>query len=242
MKQLNSFSTISLSEMDGVSLMNRLDTKYVISVNDIDRILENLTEHYDILSINDQIVFRYENTYFDTISHKLYTQHHNGKLTRFKIRVRKYCQNGLKFFELKLKNNKGKTEKKRIKVDTMAFNDSNLDFMNKYIDTKDKFKPSLNINFERFTLVNKSKTERITFDNKLEYEFDNKSKEYTYFCIIEIKEDGRDNKSVLKNVLKEHRKSPSAMSKYCFGIASLKNMSVKTNMMKSKKRNIKKYK
>ena len=99
-----------------------------------------------------------------------------------------------------------------------------------------------NINFERFTLVNKSRTERITFDSKLEYEFDNKSKEYTYFCIIEIKEDGRGNRSVLKNILKEYRKAPSAMSKYCFGIASLKKNSVKTNLMKSKKRNIKKYK
>lgn len=228
--------------MDGVSLMNRLDTKYVISVNDLDGVLKNLTQDYDILSIDNQKVFRYENTYFDTISHKLYTQHHNGKLTRFKIRVRKYCQNGLKFFELKLKNNKGKTEKKRIKVDTMAFNDSNLDFMNKYIHTKDEYQPSLNISFERFTLVNKSKTERITFDNKLKYEFDNNSKEYPYFCIIEIKEDGRDHMSILKNILKEHRKAPSSMSKYCFGIASLKKMSVKTNLMKSKKRVIKKYK
>ena len=46
----------------------------------------------------------------------MYLAHQNGRVIREKIRVRTYVSSGLTFLEVKNKNNKGRTDKKRIRV------------------------------------------------------------------------------------------------------------------------------
>ena len=41
-KILNRYNSISLAEMDSVKLMNRIDSKFIFSINDLHDILLNL--------------------------------------------------------------------------------------------------------------------------------------------------------------------------------------------------------
>ena len=237
---LNSFKPIALNEMDSVNLMNRLDSKYVIPIKSLVDVINKIQSEYRVLSINNTRLFTYDNVYFDTEDYKLYQQHHNGKLTRFKFRVREYCESDQLYFELKLKNNKGKTDKKRIKTNSKNLCAEHLDFLKEYIKLNETYLPSLNVKFKRFTLVNNAKTERITFDTELIYQCSKNSKMYDYFCIIEIKENGRSKSSFLRRVLREMRLNPSSISKYCFGMSNINANNVKTNLLKEKFRSINK--
>ena len=105
---------ISLEEMDKVSLMNRVDQKFILSFTDLCQIIPQLEAEYRILTICDQNVFTYKTDYYDTPGLNMFTDHHNGKLNRFKIRHREYVESNLEFLEIKFKNNKGKTLKKRV--------------------------------------------------------------------------------------------------------------------------------
>ena len=112
----NDFQAISLSEMDDVKLMSRTDTKFAFNDIKLPVLLQKLSEHYRILEIDGERIHHYKSLYFDTEDRKFYLDHHNSRVNRNKIRFREYVGSGLTFLEIKLKNNKGKTIKKRTKV------------------------------------------------------------------------------------------------------------------------------
>ena len=115
-KHLDSFDPISLSEMDDVTLMNRADTKFVFSITTLLKVIHKLSYHYRVLEIKGVRLSAYQSLYFDTDDFQFYHQHHNGKTNRNKVRYREYIDSNLSFLEVKRKNNKGKTIKKRIQV------------------------------------------------------------------------------------------------------------------------------
>jgi len=106
---LDQFAPITLSEMDSVKLMNRTDTKFIFTTNELPKLLEELKNDYRLLDINGNKISRYESLYFDTEDFQLYHQHRCGKLNRYKVRFRKYVESELNYFEVKFKNNKGRT-------------------------------------------------------------------------------------------------------------------------------------
>ena len=115
--KLSNFKTIQLKDMDLVKLLNRKDTKFVFHNSKIDHLLEKLSSTYKLLQINDMNTFTYHNTYFDTEDNLFYNQHHNEKRNRFKVRFRQYSGTDDCYFEIKTKNNKNRTIKKRLKVE-----------------------------------------------------------------------------------------------------------------------------
>jgi hypothetical protein len=64
---LKEFNKISLSQMDNVSLMRRIDTKYLLTQNDLLKILPSLKEDYKILEINGNRLMSYATLYFDSV-------------------------------------------------------------------------------------------------------------------------------------------------------------------------------
>ena len=52
---INNFTSISLEEMNGVALMKRTDTKFVINKSQLVSVLEGLDNHYKVLEINDDM-------------------------------------------------------------------------------------------------------------------------------------------------------------------------------------------
>ena len=98
--------------MDSVSLMKRVDTKFLINRKKLESIFSSLSSHYKILKVKDVIKSKYSSFYFDTVNYKFFLDHHNGKLNRAKVRFREYVGSNLTFLEVKRKNQKGVTIKK----------------------------------------------------------------------------------------------------------------------------------
>jgi hypothetical protein len=136
---VNTFRALTLNELDKVKLLNRKDTKYVFTQSQLPSILEQLIPSYKILEIENERVFIYDTIYFDTHDFKFYTQHHNGNKKRYKIRSRTYQNTGQSFFEIKVKNNKNRTIKKRQLLDKAIIDigEKEQKFISDIIGTKD---------------------------------------------------------------------------------------------------------
>jgi hypothetical protein len=94
--------------------------------------------------------------------------------------------------------------------------------------------------FNRITLVNNGRTERLTIDFNISFKNcrNDKISEVTNLAIIEIKQD-RTNKSAMHHNINELRIKKSGISKYCLGIV-LTDKTIKGNLYKKKIRSINK--
>ncbi|MBP3425262.1 MAG: polyphosphate polymerase domain-containing protein [Rikenellaceae bacterium] len=238
--------TIDLSEMSSIKLMNRIDTKYIASSDSLVPILNMALDKYRVQSIDGVRVARYDTLYFDTPDLKMYTMHHNRKLRRQKVRTRTYVESDLSFLEVKNKTNKGRTKKKRIKIDRQTFfnfhgNAEAMEFLGeRSMFPAGELVPNVATRFDRITLVNKAKTERLTIDLNLEFEHvaSGTKARPSKLMIIELKQDGMCH-SDMKLILRELRIHPNKISKCCIGTA-LTNASAKNNRFKVKLRKIEK--
>jgi hypothetical protein len=113
------YEPISLSEMSGVALLNRTDTKFVLATGDLLAALEQLGDAYRVLDISGVRLHPYQTLYFDTADFALYNRHHAGAADRYKVRSRAYIESNLSFFEVKHKTNKKRTIKNRMQTPFM---------------------------------------------------------------------------------------------------------------------------
>ncbi len=221
---ISAFHPITLSEMDSVKLMDRTDTKFVFHVQELDKILSQISQHYRALEVEGTRWSPYETLYFDTPTLELYLRHHNQKLNRYKIRYRKYVNSNLHFFEIKFKNNKGRTIKKRIKengIETEIKNNAQqlLESITGFKATE--LKPILFVNCSRATLVNTEMEERLTLDVKLQFTRNGEELNFEPLVIAELKQSKVNVQSPFYKLMKHYRFRSSSMSKYCFGVTQL---------------------
>lgn len=241
MNCLNLFDPISLKEMDSVKLLDRIDTKFVFHAELLPKILEEASVYYRMLEVKGTRMSQYETLYFDTDSLLLYQKHHNKHTNRFKIRFRKYVESNLSFFEIKFKNNKGRTIKERIKqrdITSAIENDAAEFLINKTQMEASDFLPQLWVNYHRITLVNRDSFERLTIDLGLTFICDGKSTCYNNLVIAEVKQE-KANDSPFLGIMKEHKIRQGSISKYCFGVISMRD-NVKSNNFKKNILTIKK--
>ena len=243
---VNTMKPITLAEMKDVKLMNRVDTKYLVTSDELLAILKGIHEHYYAQEAEGNRLSPYRTIYYDTPDLKMYTIHHDRHLVRDKVRVRTYVDSHLTFCEVKHKTNKGRTKKKRIEVqqgtdiihdpETAAF------LAEKQPYPVESLLPSLETAFDRFTLVNYEKTERLTIDCNCVFNnlVTGTTASMDPLVIMELKQDGRA-RSLLKEVLFELRIKPYKISKYCIGTA-MTRPDVKQNRFKKKLRRINKLK
>lgn len=233
-KILSKFDSLTLSQIEGAKLMDRIDRKYWFHISNLEEILEKIIPYYNILEINGQRVTDYETTYFDTTNDLLYKLHHNEKLNRYKIRRRKYISTGIDFLEIKLKSNKQRTIKKRIesKVSDPGFTSEELMFIGNYSPFRDlNLYPALSSRFQRITLVNKSRTDRCTFDLNIGFENNTGGIILDNLVVVEIKREKNLKSSPLLILLKEKKIRQPGLSKYCIGRAIL-DPGLKQNLFK----------
>ena len=231
---VNQFEPISLVDMGRAELMERSDLKFAITYSDLLSLLPLLTDDYRVLEIRDKRLFEYDTLYYDTADYLLYRMHHNGKMNRFKVRRRTYVDSDINFLEAKIKNNKGVTNKVRIKCERdVDFHDhlvSEFLFEHLNVDCRNLI-PSININYNRIALVNKHTIERVTIDLGLTYSVDGKRSTYNNLVIIEVKSDGKSN-SLFKRLLRDSNKKPVSLSKYCVGMYLLEVNEKRNNFKK----------
>lgn len=244
---LSRFDSISLDEMSGIRLMNRTDTKFVTSAQMLRKMLEMASKEYLVQEIGGRRNMLYYTVYFDTPDYTFYNTHHNGHCNRQKVRLRSYVESHLSFLEVKTKDNHGRTRKKRVGVDAPAsgLRTMSLDCGEDFLAAQLRVDPhslsqKIENRFNRITLVNKARTERLTIDTQLEFNNLDTGRRLSLgkTAIIELKRDGLQPSPILAILHALHIK-PCGFSKYCIGEA-LTNPDLKHNRLKPRIRKIKK--
>ena len=248
---ISKFAPISLDEMESVKLMNRIDTKYAVPLSVLPAILEAAQQDYYAQEIDGKRIATYDTMYYDTETLDMYIRHHDRQLVRQKIRVRQYVDSDLTFLEIKRKNNKGRTKKKRIAIPGFDISAQTIGHGKKdwsvedFIAAKSRYHweeitPHLSTEFHRITLVNKAKTERLTIDMDLVWKnvITGEEKTFPELVIIELKRDG-NVPSLMTKIMLDQRIHPLKISKYCIGTA-LTTPDLKKNRFKAKIRKIEK--
>ena len=237
---LNLYAPISLEDMREIRLMNRIDTKFVTTVPVLLQLLEMAKDDYWAQEIDGERNLAYQTTYFDTLDYNMYYVHQSGHTNRQKLRFRTYVSSNLQFMEVKTKNNHGRTKKKRMKVvDTDITDSEKLNFLQEHLRyNPDELRPALANSFNRITLVNKGKTERLTIDTDLQFNnlVTGTKRNMGKLVIVELKRDGLCYSPVLE-MLRQLRVFPHGFSKYCMGSA-LTNDELKVNRFKQKLRDV----
>lgn len=227
---LHLFDSINLSYLqDKALLLNRKDLKFIFSKTVLNSVLEDCLQDYQILKINNACLFQYKSNYLDTKGLDLYFDHHRGKGNRYKIREREYIHSQLRYIELKYKTNKNQTIKVREPVsnstDIERFISENTGFSETDLYT------SLNVEYTRITLLNKTNKEKVTLDLNIKcYHKDSNAISYDNIVIAEVKSE-RIISFKFNEIMKKHKIRSGSLSKYCLGLISL-NPKLKQNNFK----------
>lgn len=235
---------ITLDEMDSVKLLNRTDTKYVFCRTQLADVLSYIAPNYAVLHINNTPYQKYKTTYFDTADDKMYIAHQNGKLNRYKVRHRTYLSTGAEFLEIKFKNNKGRTKKKRIEFPFVNPLYEANEFIKKHSPfTGEQLFPKTLVEYTRVTLVDLVHGERCTVDTDLMVTncITGEKADFSHICIIELKRDKSSAVSYMQEALLKNRIFRRGMSKYAIGTAVVYK-EIKKNRFKKKIRYIDKLK
>ena len=236
---LEKMQPITLDEMVDIQLMERYDLKYVAPVSLLPQLLEKMRPYFSVLTINNTRISPYCTHYLDTSDLQMFMMHHNRKLNRQKVRFRSYVNSNLTFLEVKNKNNKGKTLKMRISVpDLPSTPEANRKIQKQFIDdncffTIDKLELILSNHFNRITLVNHEKTERVTIDFDLSF-FNHQTKDeksVNNLLVLELKQNSKHASSFVNNLFNSLHIRPVSFSKYCMGTV-LTNSQIKYNRFK----------
>jgi hypothetical protein len=234
---------ITLEEMDGVKLLNRIDSKYLTDEATLVQILADAeAAGYRVLEAGGCKISPYYSIYFDTEGLRMFLDHHNARLVRQKVRTRVYVNSGDAYLEIKRKNNHGRTKKKRTGIPMAELPDFRADeaacrYLAEHSDfDAAQLRPTLETVFRRITLVNPDRTERITIDTGLYFKNFRTGLETSLgdAVIIELKQSGHAA-SVMKSILLDHRVKTARVSKYCIAV-TLTDPSARAGRFKEKVR------
>lgn len=230
----DAFDPISLKEMDAVALLNRVDTKFVLTTAQLLRAITALQNDYRILEVQGQRLNHYRTLYFDLPDFDLYNLHVNGRAERYKVRSREYTDSHLSFLEVKHKTRKDRTIKDRITtgqplVSMTGEAEQWLEDVFPY-DSR-ILEPKIWSTFTRITLVSKQFCERVTLDVDLTFYRNDRVVRLDGIAIAEVKLDAQDQTSPFLAQMRTQHIRPQGFSKYCIGVSMLYDH-VKKNALK----------
>ena len=228
------FEPISLKEMDAVALLNRIDTKFVLTTAQLLWALTALQNDYRILEVQGQRLNHYRTLYFDMPNFDLYNLHVNGRADRYKVRSREYTDSHLSFLEVKHKTRKDRTIKDRV-LTAQPLLDVNRE-AEQWLHGVFPYESSLLEakiwnTFTRLTLVSKHYCERVTLDVDLTFYRNDKVERLDGIAIAEVKLEAQDQTSPFLEQMRAQRIRPQGFSKYCIGVSMLYDH-VKKNALK----------
>ena len=239
---LSGFTRIDLEGLNTINLMKRYDTKFIFHIDKLPAVLNHLYPDYTALEIAGRRIFQYQNLYYDTPDYFFYHQHHNQKLNRYKMRCRNYVDMEKCFFEVKHKNNKGKTIKNRLLLyDKRIFREelSNREkafakncLQNGNVQKIDQINPALLVSYNPITLANLNKGARITIDVNLTFSDQSHFLTFDHLAVAELKYAHFVLISAFFENLKRLQIRPAKFSKYCMGVVIM-GKNVKYNRFKS---------
>lgn len=219
---LTPFAPISLANMENVKLLNRVDTKFLITETQLVHMLDAVRDHYYVLTNQGIQASLYRTQYFDTPNCSLYLDHHNDRQDRYKVRSRSYVDSDLTFLEVKHKTNKRRTIKSRMPIPALLFTLEGDDavFVRKFtpLDVW-TLEPVIWNTFRRITLVSKVRRERLTIDVDLRYGWEDRAGGLADIAIVEVKQRKFSFASEFVQELRRQHIRRMGFSKYCAGMA-----------------------
>ena len=235
---LADFKAASPELLEQRSLLQRVDTKYVLNEARFTRLLSMLTEKYFIVHSEQQAVASYTNIYFDTHDFACLRAHHRGERPRYKVRIRHHRSRRLSFLEVKKKNASDKTLKQRCVI---PFLQDQLNGFEVFVAEHSPFivrdlEPSIGNSFGRITLIGRDCPERITFDINLSFTRQGQQRSFSG-VIVEVKQPRFSPRSAVMLALKALRVRPMSVSKYCVA-SSMLLPHIKLNLYRPKLRQL----
>ncbi len=243
-KQFDGFPPITLDETNRLAqMLSRIDNKYVVNFEQFSSFLKTIENEYAVLEIKGRRQFSYDSCYYDD-NFGCYFEHHQGRRQRFKVRTREYVDGGgLKFFEVKLKGLRGKTEKHRIKSDFVVTPKIEGEYLSmlREVYTKQykkqmtfELRPALKVGYKRCTLVALRGGERVTVDYQISFadpqDLTKTARVGDGFIIIETK--SGDGKGIADCALKRLKiKQATKCSKYCIGVSLIGGVTKNNNFL-----------
>jgi VTC domain len=225
------FAPIGLDALNKkAAMLERLDNKYVVRADVLQAAVHTLAEHFEVLEIEGQRAFTYDTCYFDDASRRSFKDHQQGRRQRMKVRVRRYLDAHLCFVEVKLKDKRGITVKKRMvyeedkygMLDDRAVAHVQHCYEQQYgRPFSGALEPVIEMRYQRVTLVAKQGGERMTIDTRLNFirgEQQHAAGDDVF--IVETK--SANGHGLADSILKRwHQHPTNGCSKYCVGMSVL---------------------
>jgi hypothetical protein len=164
---LASFPPAAPELLERRSLLSRIDSKFVVPVAELHRLLAGLDQDYAILRVASGCIATYDNLYFDTAALRCFHDHRRGRRIRHKVRFRHYPDRGLSFLEVKTKRNEAVTDKRRLAVPYRheELGPAERGFLRGHVgELADDLRPALAISYRRLSLIGLAADERVTID------------------------------------------------------------------------------
>ena len=239
---LSRFAPITLGEMDGVQLQDRVDTKYLFAGSHLGEVLDSILSQYRLLEVDGVRGTEYRSLYYDTMDLRSFRDHHNGRVLRQKVRFREYVGSGLCFLEVKRKTGRGRTDKVRMAVPEipMALSAEQEEFVRSAAPIKDPLFPVLWNSFTRLTFVRQDAPERLTMDIDLRFSSAQQmgpNTDLAGLVVAELKQERADRTSPFVRIMRAMGYRQAGMSKYCIGMLQ-QHDDLKYNQFKQVQRRI----
>lgn len=228
------FAPISLDALNHkAAMLERLDHKYLVSEAVLCQALPELARHFDVLEIDGKRAFTYDTCYFDDDAHHSYFDHHQGRRRRCKIRVRRYNDAQLCFVEVKLKDRRGQTIKKRMRyaldkygtLDESACAHINQCHLGLYGEPfRHQLRPVIEMRYQRITLVAREGGERMTIDTHLSFRAGERVRDAASNVMVIETKSSNGNGLADKILRGLHQHPTPGCSKYCVGMAALQTV------------------
>jgi len=168
---------IGLDELNScAALQDRLDVKYIVTLVQLQALIEQLGTTYRALEIDGLRAFAYRTTYYDTDDMLMFREHVQRRRRRFKCRKRRYVDSGRAVFEVKLKGLRGRTIKHAMPCapeDDLAAED--VAFLRALLqqaygrELQERLSPVLSASCRRLTIAAPELGERLTCDVELDF-------------------------------------------------------------------------
>lgn len=232
LRVFNNFKPISLAETAQAVTGRRFESKFLLTTDVLNKLAAALGD-FRILTIDGNNVFSYQNQYYDFGNWECYNNHHRGKLPRFKLRHRHYINTGIAFYEVKMKNNRGISEKKRVEAPTVSQDIVQVQHIFEELcgQSLPDLKQSICTHYDRCTLVSDDKKTRMTFDTGLLFSYNEQMIDKKNLVICELKSTDRKAQNLHNKQLIRLGALPTSFSKYLLGCAYLLP-NIKTNRVK----------
>ena len=223
---VDALPSVSLDELnDRAELTTRRDRKYLVPVDRVADLVEQLRPHVRVLDIDGRRSFAYDTHYFDSPALASYLDTARRRPFRYKIRTRHYVDSDLQWFEVKQRSRRGITVKQRWAFDDgpHAFGARELaivaDTLGPDVAVAD-LDEQLVTRFARTTALIDDEA-RMTIDLGVHFATPTADRSRSLrHAIVETKTTGRP--CVADRLLWRMRIRPAKVSKYGTGLASLR--------------------